>query len=327
MDTSGKCPPLSKEEASVSLVVQCTPDRMWLLRETCRRWSDDPVVVVLYVDRVPPPDDVETRVDDLRSRCPHVTVITKGPTDGVPTPPSRYPVNALRNVGLDAATTTHVLVLDVDFLPSSTLADAIREHLGDVRGDDEALVVPAFQSNGDSDAPADLDQLRRRVAAGKCSVFQADVNPDGHRDTRSARWLRGEWYEGEDDRALTPVKIPCLTSPRYEPYVVLRADCPRRTPYYDERFVGYGKNKIQFTTHLLFAGYSFRVLPEGFVVHVPHETSDAKREWERTDKTAHRDTDALYQTFVRELFARYGRPTATPLCPRRVEEKRNDDER
>jgi hypothetical protein len=43
----------------------------------------------------------------------------------------------------------------------------------------------------------------------------------------------------------------------------------RIVPYYDERFHGYGKNKIQHVAHLRVMGYQFAILPEGFIVHYP----------------------------------------------------------
>ena len=38
------------------------------------------------------------------------------------------------------------------------------------------------------------------------------------------------------------------------------------TPLYAEQFTGYGKNKIQFVTHLRFAGFRFHALPGAYVV-------------------------------------------------------------
>ena len=112
----------------------------------------------------------------------------------------------------------------------------------------------------------------------------------------------------------------CLTSKdlrsrSYEPYLVLpwcptiTSPNPRpRTPYYDERFHGYGKNKIQHVSHLRFQGVPFVVLPRAFLVHHPHPESKVKGVWtDQKKNTLHRDMDRLYQEYIRELTEKYPR--------------------
>lgn len=41
-------------------------------------------------------------------------------------------------------------------------------------------------------------------------------------------------------------------------------------PLYDERFVGYGWNKVQWIEHLRYIGYRFYVFNNGFIIHCPH---------------------------------------------------------
>ena len=82
----------------------------------------------------------------------------------------------------------------------------------------------------------------------------------------------------------------------------------RRVPHrrYDERFTGYGKNKIEHVTHLRWAGWSFGVLPNDcFVTHFPHPISAAKRDW-LGSSALHHGVDKLYATFTSELEAKYG---------------------
>jgi hypothetical protein len=48
---------------------------------------------------------------------------------------------------------------------------------------------------------------------------------------------------------------------------------------YDERFAGYGKNKIELVMRLRARGWRFLVLPRSFAVHVPHPPSAAHATW------------------------------------------------
>ena len=53
-------------------------------------------------------------------------------------------------------------------------------------------------------------------------------------------------------------------------------------------------------------GYSFAILPEGFIVHAPHSISNAKRAWESEGKSdLHESMDKLYPQFLKELVEKY----------------------
>lgn len=52
----------------------------------------------------------------------------------------------------------------------------------------------------------------------------------------------------------------------YEPYVVI----PRTAPRYDERFVGYGNDKVSHAYELFLARFRFVVLPNVFLIHMEH---------------------------------------------------------
>ena len=85
-------------------------------------------------------------------------------------------------------------------------------------------------------------------------------------------------------------------------------------PHYDERFVGYGKNKIQHVSHLRYLDFEFEVVPEGFVVHRPHPPSKAKENWLKNREGVHKKMDWLYQDFMRDLIQKYGKPKVS-ICP------------
>ena len=55
----------------------------------------------------------------------------------------------------------------------------------------------------------------------------------------------------------------------FEPYIVVRRNVTR----YDERFAGFGWNKVSHIMELHAQSYEFHVLPNAFVVHLPHSPS------------------------------------------------------
>ena len=65
----------------------------------------------------------------------------------------------------------------------------------------------------------------------------------------------------------------------YEPYVIVAR---RFVPWYDERFVGYRKNKVVHLLYLSTGGIQFVVHPRAFTVHSPHPRA---RTWKVTHKT------------------------------------------
>lgn len=347
---------LFPESLATTLVVQCSLDRMWILKETCLRWKD-PIVVVTYNS----PFENSPNLTEWNLSCPQMKVISY---------PARkedqvwgYPVNQLRNLGLDAVQTSHVLVVDVDFVPSMDLHDTIQTILyarkeqrhaiaADIVSEvHDAIVVPAFERiltescntpeecaaylKGNSDfIPKSIHDLRRCVEDKNCSVFQSETNWEGHFSTRSEAWLSGEFYGAEfqlpnNVTARRIRAIKCFDSLRYEPYVVIRW-CPSSVndnpkpmaPYYDERFYGYGKNKIEMISHLRFMGYQFSILPEGFIVHYPHPESVAKKTWNNVkDFKLHENMDHLYPQFLRELLNKYSNVTTSIIKQCEYEKK------
>jgi len=154
----------------------------------------------------------------------------------------------------------------------------------------------------DKEVPLDMAGLKQCMARKKCIVFQSDNSWDSHSTTNSAVWLR-------EENKVRP--LSCFHTNRYEPYVVVRHG--PSTPPYDERFSGYGKNKIQHVVHLRRLGFSFAVLPLEFLVHVPHPKSSAKVAWS-SSYAVHKQVDGLYKRFLKELDTLPTKPTVT-ICP------------
>ncbi|KAH8050989.1 hypothetical protein JL722_11022 [Aureococcus anophagefferens] len=112
----------------------------------------------------------------------------------------------------------------------------------------------------------------------RCSGFHH------HGTTRFMDWL----VDADDERRAA---LDCFLGNHFEPFVVVRRcdeATPRngsaRVPRFDERFTGYGKNKIEWISSLRGADYAFYTVASAFAVHVPHLQSAAKKEWDRSFK-------------------------------------------
>lgn len=78
----------------------------------------------------------------------------------------------------------------------------------------------------------------------------------------------------------------------YEPYILIAR---RYVPWYDERFRGYGRDKIVHLTHIAALGVRFAVHPSAYVVHVPHKkapTYKATKQSGQWDKVGQRGAQA-----------------------------------
>ena len=56
----------------------------------------------------------------------------------------------------------------------------------------------------------------------------------------------------------------------------------QKVPLFDERFRGYGMNKVVWSQAIAAAGFRFMVHPEAYMVHQPHPESCAKKVWRRS---------------------------------------------
>jgi len=245
---------MQRPDPDVTLVTQSTLSRVHAFETALLSWGG-PASVVFYLED----EDQVTKLKHISSGW-HETIVQyvlamKG---------ELYPVNALRNMALDAAETEYVFLLDSDFVSDKKAYESIRLHLP---GDREALVVPAFElgktgfdpeSMRSKDQPADKEGLARLVKEGLAREFHKNVG--FHRPTSFTRWM---W----DDEEGTYIIPSSRLIDKFEPYVVVRkASLPR----YDERFAGRWYDKISYCYKLQCMGFQFKVLKNHFVAHFPH---------------------------------------------------------
>jgi len=207
---------------------------------------------------------------------------------------SYYPINNLRNLALKEVRSKYVFLLDIDFTISAGLSPdtttQMKEMLNSGR---KALVVPALEPigcygrAGEDLTPQDIDICMKQ---GTVVPFHTQHFAAGHSATNLDRWVK----------ATAPFQVQYEHC--YEPYVIMRKD---QVPEYDERFRGYGMNKI---SHLMQVSTNtdFHVLPNVYVMSIRHEKSVDWKKTFRGDKKRERliEMQALFNIFKNELFSK-----------------------
>ncbi|VDL89438.1 unnamed protein product [Schistocephalus solidus] len=125
-----------------------------------------------------------------------------------------------------------------------------------------AYVIPAFETFFTQiHFPANKSELLNQINAGVVKPFRIDVWPTGHQATNYTHWYNSSIpYE---------VSRKVKWEADFEPYVVVK----RSAAKFDTRFLGFGWNKVAYAMLLDTLGYRFVVLPEVFVIHLPHSPS------------------------------------------------------
>ena len=220
-----------------------------------------------------------------------------------------YPVNELRNLALSKVQTTHILYIDVDFWPSDYLYETIMGGIaisdpgsGDADADAEsqrefslsvrqelvddpklALVIPAFQLWRQCTEWRDCQEknlphmensrrllgMANEILKNKSIAIFDPTNKGGHGSTDYKHWFQQTPGTLRD--------IECLTSNRYEPFVMVRY-C-KDLPPFQTAFAGYGKNKVTWMMQVIASGYVFSQVGGAYLVHYPHLDSASRQLW------------------------------------------------
>lgn len=157
------------------------------------------------------------------------------------------------------------------------------------KSQNKALVVPAFETLlYRISFPKNKAELLRMLNFATLFTFRYHVWTKGHAPTNFAKWRT----------ATTPYQIEW--EPDFEPYVVVRRDVQR----YDTRFVGFGWNKVSHIMQLHAQKYRFIVLPNAFIIHMPHAPSFDIAKY-RSSGSYRKCLHQLNQKFIRELGSKY----------------------
>lgn len=249
--------PLDVNGTDVTLVTQLTIDRLSVFESLSKRWNG-PISAAFYLDK--------NQVKDLKRYVKRSQILSNRTNIGyhvVYREGLFYPINYLRNIALNSINTEYVFLVDVDFLPSNQLYQVLREKITFMVNQKEkfCFVIPAFETQEkDFQFPETKNQLLTLLKSNKIIPFYYHTWPTGHEPTDYDKWRT----------STEPYLIKW--KPDFEPYIVI----DKGVPSYDNRFVGYGWNKISHIMEVAASGYQFMVLHDAYIIHVPHPDTREK---------------------------------------------------
>ncbi|ESO10640.1 hypothetical protein HELRODRAFT_71957, partial [Helobdella robusta] len=283
----------------VTLVTQLSIDRIQMLEMLASYWPG-PISLALYLSDAEAQEFLRFQQGSVilseRYNIGYHVVFKDG---------HHYPVNHLRNVALNSTLTTYAFLTDIDFLPMPGLYDVIVRHLvsttsGFGGADSHALVIPAFETERyKQEYPTDKQQLLQLLIDKQLFTFRYHVWPQGQAATDYERWKTSE--------ALYKV---VSWEPNFEPFIVIDRSAPR----YDERFVGFGWNKVSHIMEVDAQNYEFWVVPDAFILHLPHSPSLDIAKY-RSSESYRYCLRLLKDEFLKDLSLRYGIKALKYLSP------------
>lgn len=240
----------------VTLVAQLSTDRLQMLETLCQHWPG-PISLALYMSDAEAQQflryALSSKVLMSRRNIGYHVVYKDG---------QFYPINYLRNVALGQVNTTFVFLSDIDFLPMIDLYDHLRRYVGQLdpsTSSKQALIIPAFETQRYKlNFPSSKADLIAMLDVGTLFTFRFHVWPQGQAATNFAKWRT----------ATTSYKVNW--EPDFEPFIAV---AKKDIPLYDQRFVGFGWNKVSHIMELDALQFEFVVLPNAFVIHMPHAPS------------------------------------------------------
>lgn len=124
----------------------------------------------------------------------------------------------------------------------------------------ERVIVAGFplHSSAIKYYPETKEDLRLCIGKRQCTIFRP------HSLTHN--YLPRRWTTLPQNRPV--VYYSCFREHFLEPYVMVHRT--ESLPLFDERFINYGFNKVQWIENLRYFGYEFYVLSHAYAVDIPH---------------------------------------------------------
>jgi len=258
---------ISKKK-NITLVFHCDVSQLKLINFPMHVWPG-PIAIGVYLNLNQLKQEYLDIIHYYRTNYDRISLSVYSSHD-------TYPINIVRNRALQLVTTELALILDMDFIPDPGLYNYVMENyeIFSHNGIKIAFVVPAF-----SFQPPEF--------VGKDFIWDDNVSlPLSKKDAiwaiknktlAYAHWESAQSSTNISNWMITDMIYKVKSEIWYEPYVIVNM---KHVPSFDERFIFYGDDKSQWNRHLSFLEYEYWVLPDHFVIHLPHKP----RQWSGTER-------------------------------------------
>jgi hypothetical protein len=332
------CNVLREQDVDFTLAIQISWSRFWIMEHQCRRWGAHPLSLAVWIEKYEQTNQsyAESVRVSLKNMGCSLEMITVSVLQSASAKQDQYyPVNRLRNLALSQVKSSHVIIMDADFLVSPDLYRNLGVHRAVLaKNYTVTLVIPAFEIRSKckpvesircrkfhiQKAPVNKQELLQLFNSGNRKEKQQGPGSTKPllRGAKSSRAVtqndtmiplkiakfhagqtstRYQTWANQNANSLMPIKsMHC----RYEPYVVVRY-C-RDTPPFQEAFTGYGKNKITWMWHLRALSYELFQIGSAFSVHIPHKASRAYSNW-KSKAWAKQKVKKIVKTFKQWMKA------------------------
>ena len=299
-------------DIDVILVSQCSFDRLKNLEAQLACWIGKASIAIYLKpneNQLKAESEILSSIKNTKKNSKTFDVavtIIKGCMDDEP-----YPINYLRNAALLEARRQHlrfnssldnsaVLLVDIDFRASVDLHEAVhsRSAVTYLMKKRRVVVCAAFESISDN-CVRSIPSLYDHVMAGKVEGFHISHFPQGHTPTNFDKfWINSLKCNGGNTDSYWEHSYEIQYEKLFEPYVIMAS---ADVPLYDERFQGYGLNKVvHLASVAVQKDVEFFVLPGVFLIAPTHERSDSffKRYGKRSDE----DETKFNQLLLKGLY-------------------------
>ncbi|KAG0015019.1 Glycosyltransferase-like 1B [Podila clonocystis] len=247
----------------VTMIAQYSKSRLYRFEHSIRVWPG-PISIVLFLATNDDIKDVKAYFEqkDKLSLYDNVVLTIIKPNYSLGTH-TRYPINHLRNVGIQTATTDYTFVMDADFVPTTKLYSFAKASIIpqlEEANYPTAYVVPcvAIKEEYKEKFPDTIEELQPLMKSGMAYITDPRA---GHGPTGTKLFMNPHIYGS------SPAFEVCFES-QWEPYYIVNKNQPH--PYYDERFKNQGGDKQSHALMMNAIGFKFLVLRDHFMYHMDH---------------------------------------------------------